>query len=57
VNPLQTQSEPDPQTIRIRRDHRIERVLIYRLGSLGDTIVALPALHVVERAFPQSAFC
>ncbi|MFY9747704.1 MAG: glycosyltransferase family 9 protein [Acidobacteriaceae bacterium] len=28
------------------------RVLIYRLGSLGDTVVALPALHVVERAFP-----
>ena len=30
----------------------IERVLIYRLGSLGDTIVALPALRVVARAFP-----
>ncbi len=30
----------------------IRRVLIYRLGSLGDTIVALPALRVVERAFP-----
>ena len=23
------------------------RVLIYRLGSLGDTLVALPALHLV----------
>jgi heptosyltransferase-3 len=33
---------------------RVERVLIYRLGSLGDTVVALPALHVVERAFPQA---
>jgi ADP-heptose:LPS heptosyltransferase len=32
----------------------IKRVLIYRLGSLGDTVVALPALHVVERAFPQA---
>lgn len=30
----------------------IQRLLIYRLGSLGDTIVALPALHLVERAFP-----
>lgn len=30
----------------------MQRVLIYRLGSLGDTVVALPALHVVERAFP-----
>lgn len=33
---------------------RVQRVLIYRLGSLGDTVVALPALHVVERAFPQA---
>lgn len=32
----------------------VKRVLIYRLGSLGDTVVALPALHVVERAFPQA---
>lgn len=31
-----------------------KRVLIYRLGSLGDTIVALPALHLIERAFPRA---
>jgi heptosyltransferase III len=31
-----------------------ERVLIYRLGSLGDTLVALPALHLVARAFPNA---
>jgi ADP-heptose:LPS heptosyltransferase len=31
---------------------RVERVLIYRLGSLGDTVVALPALHLIERSFP-----
>src|SRR5271163_4228004 len=29
-----------------------QRVLIYRLGSLGDTLIALPALHLVARAFP-----
>ncbi len=29
----------------------VERVLIYRMGSLGDTVVALPALHLVARAF------
>ena len=29
-----------------------KRVLIYRLGSLGDTLVALPALHLVARRFP-----
>ncbi len=30
------------------------KVLLYRLGSLGDTVVALPAFHLVERAFPQA---
>jgi len=30
------------------------RVLIYRLGSLGDTLIALPALNLVARAFPQA---
>ena len=30
----------------------VQRVLIYRLGSLGDTVVALPALYAVQRAFP-----
>lgn len=32
------------------------RILIYRLGSLGDTVVALPALHLVKRAFPNGEF-
>jgi len=31
-----------------------KRVLIYRLGSLGDTVVALPALHLIARAFPHA---
>jgi heptosyltransferase-3 len=30
----------------------IQRVLIYRLGSLGDMVVALPCLHLIERSFP-----
>jgi ADP-heptose:LPS heptosyltransferase len=33
---------------------RPQQVLIYRLGSLGDTCVALPAFRVVRRAFPQA---
>jgi heptosyltransferase-3 len=33
-----------------------KRVLVYRLGSLGDTVVALPAWHVVRRAFPEATF-
>lgn len=30
------------------------RILIYRLGSLGDTIVSLPCFHLVARAFPDA---
>lgn len=30
------------------------RVLIYRLGSLGDTVVSLPCLHLAARAFPDA---
>ncbi len=33
---------------------RTRRLLIYRLGSLGDMVVALPALHLVARAFPDA---
>jgi len=31
-----------------------KRVLVYRLGSLGDMLIALPALRVVARAFPDA---
>jgi heptosyltransferase-3 len=31
---------------------KTRRVLVYRLGSLGDTLIALPALYAVARAFP-----
>ena len=30
------------------------RVLLYRLGSLGDMVVALPALHLAANAFPRA---
>lgn len=30
----------------------VRRVLIYRLGSLGDMAIAVPALRLVARAFP-----
>jgi heptosyltransferase-3 len=32
----------------------IRRVLIYRLGSLGDTVVALPCFHLIARTFPNA---
>lgn len=31
-----------------------QRVLLYRLGSLGDTLVAMPALHLVAQRFPEA---
>ena len=30
-----------------------QRVLLYRLGSLGDTLVALPAIHLVARGISR----
>ena len=35
-------------------DSSLSRVLIYRLGSLGDTTVALPCFHLLERIFPAA---
>ena len=35
-------------------DPAVRKVLVYRLGSLGDTIVSLPCFHLIERAFPNS---
>jgi heptosyltransferase III len=32
----------------------VRRVLIYRLGSLGDTVVALPCYHLLARLFPDA---
>jgi heptosyltransferase-3 len=32
----------------------IRRVLIHRLGSLGDTLVALPSFHLLARVFPDA---
>ncbi len=35
-------------------DMRVRRILIYRLGSLGDTVVALPCLHLLARTYPDA---
>ena len=34
-----------------------KKILIYRLGSLGDTLVALPAFHLIARTFPEAERC
>src|SRR3569833_742025 len=33
---------------------KAQRVLIYRIGSLGDTIVALPCFHLIARKYPDA---
>ena len=30
------------------------RILIYRLGSLGDTVLALPCFHLIRQAHPEA---
>lgn len=32
----------------------LDNILIYRLGSLGDTVVALPCLHLIRRTYPRA---
>ena len=32
----------------------VETVIIYRLGSLGDTIIALPSFHKIAQSFPPA---
>jgi len=32
----------------------VRKVLVYRLGSLGDTVVALPCFHQIARAYPHA---
>lgn len=35
----------------------IKRILIYRIGQLGDTIIALPALWALRKHFPSAQLC
>jgi asparagine synthase (glutamine-hydrolysing) len=32
---------------------RREPILIFRIGSIGDTVIALPCFHLIARAFPN----
>jgi heptosyltransferase-3 len=31
-----------------------KKIMIYRLGSLGDTVIALPAFHKIREAYPDA---
>ena len=35
-------------------EQQAKRVVVYRVGSLGDTLVVLPAFHLVRQAFPAA---
>jgi heptosyltransferase-3 len=35
-------------------DETARRILVYRIGSIGDTIIALPSLWAIRRSFPGS---
>jgi lipopolysaccharide heptosyltransferase III len=39
---------------RLQIDSGARKVLIYRIGSLGDTVVAMPCFHLIARAFPNA---
>jgi heptosyltransferase-3 len=38
----------------LQPDASMRRVLIYRLGSLGDTVAGLPCFHLIARKFPAA---
>jgi heptosyltransferase III len=46
--------QPGP-LLRLRTMHAREQssLVIFRIGSIGDTVVALPCFHAVARAFPE----
>ena len=31
-----------------------KRIVVFRIGSIGDTVVALPGFHAVRQAFPDA---
>jgi hypothetical protein len=39
----------------VKRDRlRREAILIFRIGSIGDTVIALPCFHRIARTFPNA---
>jgi heptosyltransferase-1 len=44
----------EPPSLDITSDRKIKRLLIVRLGAMGDVIHTLPAVHALRQAFPQA---
>jgi len=38
----------------LQPDLEVSKLVIYRMGSLGDTVVALPCFHLIARTFPRA---
>src|ERR1051325_333051 len=51
---LKPRNGPAPPRFILPRTHNMDSVLIFRIGSIGDTVVALPCFHQVARSFPTS---
>lgn len=43
-----------PRDTGVAADSNVKRVVVFRLGSLGDTLVALPSFHLIAKAFPNA---
>jgi heptosyltransferase I len=44
----------DANLMRIAPESRVERLLVVRLGAMGDVIHTLPAVHALREAFPEA---
>jgi ADP-heptose:LPS heptosyltransferase len=44
----------DIKAAKVADNSFVRRVLIYRMGDLSDTVVALPSLRLITRAFPRA---
>lgn len=51
---LRPSSKPKPVAGTKVITKRKQRILVFRIGQLGDTVVALPALWVVRKEFPDA---
>src|ERR1700748_1270671 len=40
------------QVVPVSMKEKSENLVIFRIGSIGDTVVALPCFHAIARAFP-----
>lgn len=54
MNPLTPATLPPAHDTRAAQAAAVRRLLVFHVGSLGDTLVALPALWAVRDSYPQA---